>query len=143
MNGGLYASCRVTALSAVLGRIITGVYIDRLNPRPVSSVNFLTQAIALSAMIMFHTPTLLYIAGAICRHGVGNTTSLPGLMAQRKFPKEHFGKTITLIVAFNQFALAFSPAGLGVLRNVRGTTMSMASPHVRTQRREAAASLFQ
>ncbi len=111
----------MTTVSAVLGRCITGVYIDRLNQRLVSSVNFLTQTIALSAMITFPTPTLLYIACTVFGLGVGNTTTLPGLIVQHEFPKEHFGQIISLIVAFNQFAFAFSPAGIGVLRDVTGS----------------------
>jgi MFS family permease len=111
----------MTTVSAVVGRFITGVYIDRLDQRRVSSVNFLTQALALGAMITSPTPTLLYIASTLFGLGVGNTTSLPGLIVQHEFPNEHFGQIFSLIVAFNQFALAFSPAGMGVLRDVTGS----------------------
>jgi MFS family permease len=120
-RSGAGLAVSMTTVSAVLGRCITGVYIDRLNQRRVSSVNFLTQAIALSALITFPTPTLLYIACAVFGLGVGNTTTLPGLIVQHEFPKEHFGQIISLIVAFNQFAFAFSPAGIGVLRDVTGS----------------------
>jgi hypothetical protein len=44
-----------------------------------------------------------------------------GLIVQHEFPKEHFGQIVSLIVAFNQFAFALSPAGIGVLRDVTGS----------------------
>jgi len=53
--------------------------------------------------------------------GVGNTTSLPGLIVQHAFPKEPFGQIVSLIVAFNQCAFALRPAGIGVLRDVTGS----------------------
>ncbi len=111
----------MTTLSAVLGRFITGVYADRLNRRLVSSVNFLTQAVALSAMLAFPTPTLLYLACAVFGLGVGNMITLPGLIVQHEFPTEHFGKIISLIVAFNQFTFAFGPGSLGIIRDVTGS----------------------
>lgn len=48
-------------------------------------------------------------------------TSLPALIVQQEFPKEHFARVVSIIVAFNQFAFAFRPGVLGIIRDVTGS----------------------
>ena len=117
----------LTTGAAVIGRVLTGLVIDHLNRRRVSAVNFLCQAIAVSAMIRWPTPMFLYGACVVFGLGVGNLISLPGLLVQDEFPKEVFGKVISLIVALNQFTFAFGPGLLGLLRDTTGSyTTSLA-----------------
>jgi cyanate permease len=52
--------------------------------------------------------------------GVGNATSLPGLIVQQEFPKQHFARIVSLVVAINQFSFAFGPSLLGLLQHARG-----------------------
>jgi MFS family permease len=99
-------------MAAVIGRLVTGVFIDRLHRRMVSSIDFVIQAIALAAMIVFPTRHALYIACVGFGLGAGNLISLPALIVQQEFPQEHFGKVISLIVALNQFTFASGPGGL-------------------------------
>jgi hypothetical protein len=68
-------------MAAVIGRVFAGVFIDRLNRRPVSSMNFLVRATAFAAMIAVPTPRVLYIACIGFGLGVGNMISLPPLEA--------------------------------------------------------------
>lgn len=53
--------------------------------------------------------------------GVGNATSLPGLIVQQEFPKEHFARLISLVVAINQFSFAFGPTLLAQLQHADPT----------------------
>jgi cyanate permease len=53
--------------------------------------------------------------------GVGNTTSLPGLLVQQDFPKQHFARIVSLVVAINQFSFAFGPSLLGQLEHAEGS----------------------
>src|SRR5205823_4677779 len=52
---------------------------------------------------------------------VGNMTSLPGLIVQQEFPKQHFARAISLVVAINQFSFAFGPSLLGQLQQASGS----------------------
>jgi MFS family permease len=111
----------MTTTAAVIGRLITGAVIDRLNRRMISSLNFAIQALALAVMIMFPTRTASYLACVGFGLGVGNMVSLPALIVQQEFPQEHFAKTISLIVALNQFMFALGAGVLGVIRDVTGS----------------------
>jgi MFS family permease len=66
-------------------------------------------------------PATLYFGCALFGLGVGNTTSLPGLLVQQEFPKQHFARIISLVVAINQFSFAFGPSLLGQLEHATGS----------------------
>jgi hypothetical protein len=53
--------------------------------------------------------------------GVGNATTLPGLIVQQEFPKQHFARLISIVVAINQFTFAFGPTLLAQLQRLKGT----------------------
>ena len=57
----------------------------------------------------------LYVGCALFGIGVGNMISLPGLIVQQEFSKQHFSRIVSLIVAINQFTFAFGPGFLGYL----------------------------
>lgn len=110
----------LTTTAAIVGRLITGVFIDRLHRRLVASVNFAIQAIALTALIAFPAHPFLYIACVGFGLGVGNLISLPAVIVHQEFPKEPFGQIISLIVALNQLTFAFGPGIVGLIRDVTG-----------------------
>jgi MFS family permease len=114
----------LTAIAAIVGRLVTGVVMDRVNRRLVASINFLIQAIALGAMLTFPTRLPSYLACVGVGLTVGNMTSLSALIVHQEFPKERFGTVISLIVAFNQLTFAFGPGVLGVIRDVTGSYTS-------------------
>jgi MFS family permease len=118
---GAGVAVSLTTMAAIIGRLITGVFIDHVNRRLVASVNFLIQAIALGAMLTWPTDLALYLACVGVGLTVGNMTSLSALIVHQEFPKERFGTVISLIVAFNQLTFAFGPGVLGVIRDVTGS----------------------
>jgi MFS family permease len=120
-TSGAGIAVSLTTMAAVIGRLLTGMIIDRLDRRKVSSANFSLQVIALGAMIVFPTPLALYLACAGFGLGVGNMISLPALIVQQEFPREEFARIISLIVALNQFTFAFGPGALGVIRGAAGS----------------------
>jgi MFS family permease len=65
-------------------------------------------------------PAMLYLGCGLFGLGVGNTTSLPGLLVQQTFPKQHFARIVSLVVAINQFSFAFGPTLLGQLEQAGG-----------------------
>lgn len=63
---------------------------------------------------------MLYLGCVLFGLGVGNTTSLPGLIVHQEFPSRHFARIVSLVVAINQFTFAFGPSLLGYLRQRTG-----------------------
>jgi MFS family permease len=66
-------------------------------------------------------PVMLYLGCGLFGLGVGNATSLPGLIVQHEFPAPHFSRVVSLVVAINQFSFAFGPTILGQLAHARGS----------------------
>jgi MFS family permease len=112
----------LTTFAAVVGRIATGFVVARLDRRVVACVNFAVQALAMGILTTSTTaPAMLYLGCGLFGLGVGNATSLPGLIVQREFPKHYFSRIVSVVVAINQFSFAFGPSLLGQLQHARGS----------------------
>ncbi len=111
----------LTTFAAVLGRIATGSIADRFDRRAVACVNFIVQMLGMAILATATAPAMLYLGCALFGLGVGNTTSLPGLLVQQEFPKQHFARIVSLVVAINQFSFAFGPSLLGQLEHAEGS----------------------
>jgi len=111
----------LTTFAAVAGRIATGFILDRFNRRAVASLNFVVQAFGLGILAASRKESALYLGCVLFGVGVGNATSLPGLIVQQEFPKQHFARIVSLIVAINQFSFAFGPILLAQLQHAEGT----------------------
>src|SRR6266478_7540959 len=110
----------LTTFAAVLGRIGTGYIADQFDRRPIACANFIVQMLGMAILATATTPAMLYLGCALFGLGVGNTTSLPGLLVQQEFPKQHFSRIVSLVVAINQFSFAFGPSLLGQLEHAEG-----------------------
>ncbi|WP_374445466.1 MFS transporter [Stella sp.] len=109
----------LTTAAAVAGRVGLGFVVDRLDVRRVSAANFLVQVAGVACLAGGTRPLL--IAGCLLFGlGVGNLITFPGLIVQREFPAAHFARVVGLVVAVNQFAFAFGPGLLGLLREWTG-----------------------
>jgi MFS family permease len=111
----------LTTFAAVLGRIATGSIADRFDRRAVACVNFFVQMLGMAILATATAPAMLYLGCALFGLGVGNTTSLPGLLVQQEFPKQHFARIVSVVVAINQFSFAFGPSLLGQLEHAEGS----------------------
>jgi len=111
----------LTTFAAVLGRIATGYIADRFDRRPVACVNFIVQMLGMAILATATAPVMLYLGCVLFGLGVGNTTSLPGLLVQQEFPKQHFARIVSVVVAINQFSFAFGPSLLGQLEHAEGS----------------------
>lgn len=118
---GAALAVSLTTLAAIVGRLAAGAFIDRVDRRVASSCNFAVQALAVFAMIRWPSVLVLYVGCAIFGLGVGNMTTFPSLIVQVEYPKEHFRRIVSLIVAINQFTFAFGPALLGWARDWWGS----------------------
>jgi MFS family permease len=59
---------------------------------------------------------LLLLGVVLFGAGIGNTTSLPPMIAQAEFSKEDVSRVVPLIVAIAQATYAFAPAVFGLIR---------------------------
>jgi MFS family permease len=116
----------VTTAAAILGRLATGLVVDRVNPRAVTSV---TLAIQLSGVLLLAASidrqdaaaTVLYAACTLFGLGVGNLTTLPGIILGAEWPRERFAGLVGMAVAINQCTFAFGPSLVGGLRDATGS----------------------
>ena len=111
----------LTTLAAVIGRIATGFVVDKFDRRVVASVNFVMQALGIAVLAMSVREWSLWFGCVLFGAGVGNATSLPGLIVQQEFPKHHFARVVSLVVAINQFSFSFGPILLAEIQHAEGT----------------------
>ena len=105
---------------AVIGRVIFGTVIDRLDQRLASSISFVSQALALLVAINTRNEYALFAASAVFGFTVGNAITLPSLIVQREFSAAAFGVVVSLVIAICQFTYAFGPGLIGLLRDWSG-----------------------
>jgi len=65
-------------------------------------------------------PLGVYAGCALFGLGVGNLTTLPGLVLAVEWPRERFSSLVALVVGINQFTFAFGPSLVGVARDTAG-----------------------
>ncbi|MDQ8727114.1 MFS transporter [Bradyrhizobium sp. LHD-71] len=111
----------VTTAVAVLGRLVVGAVIDRLNQRVLSAASFVSQALALLVLINTDSHAAIFLACALFGFSVGNLITLPSLIIFREFGAKSFGLLVGLSVAINQVIYAFGPGVVGWLRDFSGT----------------------
>jgi MFS family permease len=108
----------LTTFAAVIGRIATGFVVDRCNRRVVASLNFVMQALGIAILAATTEGSMFYLGCLLFGAGIGNATTLPGLIVQQEFPKQHFARIVSLVVAINQFSFAFGPTLLAQLQHL-------------------------
>lgn len=106
----------LTTFAAVVGRVATGAFVDRVDRRAAACVNFLVQVIGLGVLIGTTSAPMLFLGCGLFGLGFGNMISLPGLIVQQEFSRQDFARVVSSVVAVNQFTFAFGPALLGALR---------------------------
>ena len=114
------AAVAVTTASAVVGRLVLGAFVDRLNQRLVTGFSFASQAAALLVIWLARDPVLLIGACAVFGFSVGNIITLPALIIAREFPGRDFATVVGLSNSVCQLTFAFGPGLLGALRDATG-----------------------
>jgi MFS family permease len=110
-----------TTAFAVVGRLVLGTFIDRLNQRLISAVSMVSQAVALAVLIRVDNETAVFAACALFGFSVGNLITLPSLIISREFNTASFGLLVGLSVAINQIIYALGPGAVGWLRDLSGS----------------------
>jgi len=119
--GGAARAVAGTTAAALVGRLATGIVADRMNRRLIASATLLVQMAGLGALTWAASPAGIYAGCALFGLGVGNLTTLPGLILAAEWPRERFSALVGLAVGINQFAFAFGPSIVGLVRDWSGT----------------------
>jgi MFS family permease len=106
--------------AAVLGRLGTGLVVDRLSRRGVASATLCIQMAGLALLAWAPSVAVVYAGCALFGLGVGNLTTLPGLVLAVEWPRDRFSSLVGLVVGINQFTFAFGPSLVGVVRDTAG-----------------------
>ena len=123
--GGAARAVSVTTAAAVIGRLFTGLVVDRLNRRLVASATMIVQMFGVSMLALSLgdqelSPARIYAGCVLFGLGVGNLTTLPGLILAVEWPRARFSALVGLVVGINQFTFAFGQSLVGVVRDVTG-----------------------
>ena len=118
---GAARALTVTTAAALVGRLLTAVVVDRLNRRVVASATLMVQVLGLALLASGRSAGAVYAGCALFGLGVGNLTTLPGLILAVEWPRERFAALVGLVVGINQFTFAFGPALVGLLRDHAGS----------------------
>lgn len=114
------AMAMMTAM-AVIGRVVFGVLMGRLNQRAASAVLFASQALALLAMVNIPGSAALFAGSVVFGFTVGNAITLPSMIVHREFDAHAFGVVVSLSTAISSAISACGPALVGVLRDWSGS----------------------
>jgi len=110
----------VNAVMALVGRVVLGFVIDRLEPRRAAALSFLVQVAAIAVLARAEEAAVIYGACAVYGFSVGNNITLSPLIVQREYPAAQFPAIVALSTAVVQILYAFGPGLLGILRDAFG-----------------------
>jgi MFS family permease len=119
--GGAGRAISAATAAALIGRLATGLVVDRLNRRLVASATLVVQMAGVTLLAWPSSPMMVYSGCVLFGLGVGNLTTLPGLILAVEWPREQFSALVGLVVGINQFTFAFGPSLVGVLRDWTGS----------------------
>jgi MFS family permease len=111
----------INAVLALIGRVVLGFVIDRLEPRRASALCFLVQVAAIAVLAGAQSSTVIYVACGIYGFSVGNNITLSPLIVQREYAPGDFPAIVALSTAVVQILYAFGPGLLGLLRDAFGS----------------------
>ena len=110
----------LTSLSALAGRLLVGLVIDRVDRRGAASAIIAVQVTGMIVLLSTSSLAGLYLGCVLFGFGVGNLITMPGLIVQQEFPRRDFARAVSLNVAITQLAAATGPSILGLLHDLSG-----------------------
>ncbi|UVL86328.1 MFS transporter [Pseudomonas sp. B21-028] len=104
--------------SAMGGRYIAARLMTQgINRRLLACLGYAIQMVGTLMLLgLDRHPSVAWTAMVLIGSGIGNATSLPPLIAQTEFSREHTARVIALMVAISQGSYAFAPAFFGLVR---------------------------
>lgn len=124
--GAAWATLAVaaTTASALFGRLVLALAIDRMSHRVATAASFGLQVLGTLALLASDRPEAVLAGCALIGFSVGNVITLPALFAQREFAAAHYAQVVTRINFSGQVLYAFGPMAAGLLLARSGTADS-------------------
>jgi len=120
-TGGAARAVSTTTAAALVGRLATGFVVDKVNRRLVACATLVVQLAGLALLSRDPSPVGVYAGCVLFGLGVGNLTTLPGLILAVEWPRQRFSGLVGLVVGINQLTFAFGPSLVGVVRDWAGS----------------------
>jgi len=111
----------VTTATALIGRLLTGFVVDRVDRRVVASATLGVQMLGLALVATASSVSAIYAGCVLFGLGVGNLATMPGLILAVEWPRERFAVLVGLVVGINQLTFAFGPSLVGLIRDSAGS----------------------
>lgn len=112
-SGMIAAVIAATAVGSVVGRVATGLLLDRLSFRLVAAVFFLGQSFGI--FLLYWKPSLAVLAALLMGGALGAEIDIMGFVMARRFGRIAYAKILGVALAVAQSALLFSPVGTGMI----------------------------
>jgi len=96
-TSGAARAVGTTTAAALIGRLLTGIVVDHVNRRAVASATLAIQILGLATLMWARSAAAVYAGCALFGLGVGNLTTLPGLILAVEWPRERFGALVGVI----------------------------------------------
>jgi MFS family permease len=117
---GAAGAVSLTTTCAVIGRLLLGAIIDRLDGRRAAAANFAVQASGF--LLLSSGSAAAGLAGCVLFGlGLGNLVSLPPLIVECEFDHGDVGRVVALAIAVNQATFSFAPGVFGALHDFFGS----------------------
>jgi MFS family permease len=120
-RSGAGTAVAIMTAMAVIGRLVLGAVVDRLDQRAASAASLTTQALALLVMTLTGDDAVLYLACAVYGFSVGNVITFPPLIVQREFDAVAYGMLVGLSSAVCQLISSLGPVVVGAARDLAGS----------------------
>jgi cyanate permease len=114
------AAVSIMTGSALVGRFVLGLVVDRLDQRRVAGIAFLVLAVVLFALRELDDPVAILAVCAVLGAALGNATTLPSLVVQRVFEPALFAPVVGMVTAMGQFTYALGPVLVGAVHDMTG-----------------------
>ena len=108
----------IATAAAIAGRVLVGYAMPAdADRRLFACANALLQVLGSLVFLLANGENvpMLFTGVVLFGAGIGNTTSLPPLIAQFEFVKEDVTRVVPLIIAIGQASYAFAPAAFGLM----------------------------
>jgi MFS family permease len=117
---GAAGAVSLTTICAVIGRLLLGAVIDRLDRRIAAAANFAVQACGF--VLLSGADATAVLAGCVLFGlGLGNLVSLPPLIVESEFAAADAGRVVALAIAVNQASFSFAPGVFGAVYDLAGS----------------------
>ncbi|MEQ8813158.1 MAG: MFS transporter [Thalassobaculum sp.] len=108
----------LTTGAAIVGRVATGLVIDRVDPRIAMAATLAVQTAALAVLATMPSVPATLVACTAYGLGVGNLITLPSLILRREVAAAAFTAAVGLVMAGSQVLYAFAPLSIGLLHDL-------------------------